>query len=194
MTGEQGDRRVRRTKAMLRAALTELLKTKPVNEISVTELTRKADVNRGTFYGHYKDIFDMVEQLENEMFQEFSALLQAYPADALKHGLRPILRDVFEFLCRYEDISAALLSRERDTRFLEQLKGMVAERVSLEWGRLYRFDNPREQAFCLSFLVGGVVGIIQSWLEGERKETPEELAALSEAMILRGIEGLNLPR
>ena len=89
MTGEQGDRRVRRTKAMLRAALTELLKTKPVNEISVTELTRKADVNRGTFYGHYKDIFDMVEQLENEMFQEFSDLLHAYPADALKHGLRP---------------------------------------------------------------------------------------------------------
>lgn len=194
MTGEQGDRRVRRTKAMLRAALTELLKTKPVNEISVTELTEKADVNRGTFYGHYKDIFDMVEQLENEMFQEFSALLQAYPADALKHGLRPILRDVFAFLQRYGDMAAALLERDRDTRFLEQLKGMVAERVSLEWGRLYRFDNPREQAFCLSFLVGGVVGIIQSWLEGERKETPEELAALSEAMILRGIEGLNLPR
>ena len=79
-------------------------------------------------------------------------------------------------------------------RFLEQLKGMVAERVSLEWGRLYQFGNPREQAFCLSFLVGGVVGLIQSWLEGGRKETPEELAALSEAMILRGIEGLNLPR
>ena len=56
MAEEQGDRRVRRTKAMLRAALTELLKTKPVNEISVTELTRLADVNRGTFYSHYKDI------------------------------------------------------------------------------------------------------------------------------------------
>ena len=194
MTGEQGDRRVRRTKAMLRAALTELLKTKPVNEISVTELTRLADVNRGTFYGHYKDIFDMVEQLENEMFQEFSDLLHAYPADALKHGLRPILRDVFEFLQRYGDVSAALLAGDRDTRFLEQLKAMVAERVSLEWGRLYRFDNPREQAFCLAFLVGGVVGLIQSWLEGDRKETPDELAALSEAMILKGIEGLNLPR
>ena len=127
MTGEQGDRRVRRTKAMLRAALTELLKTKPVNEISVTELTRKADVNRGTFYGHYKDIFDMVEQLENEMFQEFNDLLHAYPADALKHGLRPILRDVFEFLQRYGDVSAALLAGDRDTRFLEQLKGIDGE-------------------------------------------------------------------
>ena len=188
------DRRVRRTKQLLRSALLELLREKSVDQITVTELTEKADVNRGTFYGHYKDIFDMVEQLENEMFQEFSALLQAYPADALKHGLRPILRDVFAFLQRYGDMAAALLERDRDTRFLEQLKGMVAERVSLEWGRLYQFGNPREQAFCLSFLVGGVVGLIQSWLEGGRKETPEELAALSEAMILRGIEGLNLPR
>ena len=91
-------------------------------------------------------------------------------------------------------MSTALLDRERDTRFLEKLKSMVAERVSLEWGRLYRFDNPREQAFCMAFLVGGVVGLIQSWLEGDRKETPEELAALSEAMIVRGIEGLNQPR
>ena len=190
MTGEQGDRRVRRTKAMLRAALTELLKTKPVNEISVTELTEKADVNRGTFYGHYKDIFDMVEQLENEMFQEFSALLQAYPADALKHGLRPILRDVFAFLQRYGDMAAALLERDRDTRFLEQLKGMVAERVSLEWGRLYQFGNPREQAFCLSFLVGGVVGLIQSWLTGGQGGSPEEMAALAEQLILHGIEPL----
>ena len=136
----------------------------------------------------------MVEQLENEMFQEFSDLLHAYPADALKHGLRPILRDVFEFLQRYGDLSSALLAGDRDTRFLEQLKAMVAERVSLEWGRLYQFDNHRERNFCLSFLVGGVVGLIQRWLEGDRKETPDELAALSEAMILRGIEGLNLLR
>ena len=87
-------------------------------------------------------------------------------------------------------MSTALLDRERDTRFLEKLKSMVAERVSLEWGRLYRFDNPREHALSQS----GVVGLIQSWLEGDRKETPEELAALSEAMIVRGIEGLNQPR
>ncbi|WP_294550249.1 TetR-like C-terminal domain-containing protein [uncultured Pseudoflavonifractor sp.] len=198
MEAKQGsgrdDRRVRRTKQMLRSALLELLREKSVDQITVTELTQKADVNRGTFYGHYKDIYDMVEQMENEMFQEFSDLLHAYPADALRHGLRPILQDVFAFLQRYGDVAAALLERDRDTRFLEKLKGMVAERVSLEWGRLYQFSTPKEQAFCLSFLVGGAVGLIQSWLEGGRKESPEELAALSEAMILRGIEGLNQPR
>ena len=198
MDGKQGsgrdDRRVRRTKQLLRSALLELLREKSVDQITVTELTEKADVNRGTFYGHYKDIYDMVKQMENEMFQEFSDLLHAYPADALRHGLRPILQDVFAFLQRYGDVAAALLERDRDTRFLEKLKGMVAERVSLEWGRLYQFSTPKEQAFCLSFLVGGAVGLIQSWLEGGRKESPKELAALSEAMILRGIEGLNQPR
>ena len=58
------DRRIRRTKAQLCAALNQLLAEKPPEEITVTELTRLADVNRGTFYSHYKDVPDMVEQME----------------------------------------------------------------------------------------------------------------------------------
>ena len=56
------DRRVRRTKKLLTQALTELLQEKQVNEITVKELTDLADMNRGTFYLYYKDIFDMLEK------------------------------------------------------------------------------------------------------------------------------------
>ena len=52
------DRRVRRTRKILTQALTELLQQKQVNEITVKELTDLADMNRGTFYLYYKDIFD----------------------------------------------------------------------------------------------------------------------------------------
>ena len=54
------DRRVRRTKKLLTQALTELLQKKQVNEITVKELTDLADMNRGTFYMYYRDIFDML--------------------------------------------------------------------------------------------------------------------------------------
>ena len=60
------DRRVRRTKKLLTQALTELLQKKQINEITVKELTDLADMNRGTFYLYYKDIFDMLEKIENE--------------------------------------------------------------------------------------------------------------------------------
>ena len=50
------DRRVRRTREQLKRALTQLLLEKPVREITVRELTDRADVNRGTFYAHYTDL------------------------------------------------------------------------------------------------------------------------------------------
>ncbi len=58
------DRRVRRTKRQLRMALTSLMLEKDINTITVFEITELADVNRGTFYSHYKDVRDLLSQLE----------------------------------------------------------------------------------------------------------------------------------
>ena len=68
------DRRVRKTKALLLKGLTQLMEEKDVNHISVRELTDLVDLNRGTFYLHYRDIFDMVNQVEDELFQQFDEL------------------------------------------------------------------------------------------------------------------------
>ena len=56
------DRRVRKTKKLLLDGLTQLMQTKDVSEISVKELSDLVDINRGTFYLHYRDIFDMLNK------------------------------------------------------------------------------------------------------------------------------------
>ena len=65
------DRRVKRTKKALYDALLILLKDKTINEITVTELTTKADVNRATFYFYYTDLIDMLQQIQNEAFEAY---------------------------------------------------------------------------------------------------------------------------
>ena len=75
MATEKTDRRVRRTRALLLKGLIGLMKEKDIKDISVKELSDLADINRGTFYLHYNDIFDMVEKLEDELFVEFNAIL-----------------------------------------------------------------------------------------------------------------------
>lgn len=183
------DRRVRRTKAQLRAALNQLLLEKSPEEITVTELTQLADVNRGTFYCHYKDVADMVEQMEGDIFTEFAQLMDSYSATALRQGLRPILEDVFSFIQRNFDLVPIRTLKEQ-TAFLEQFKALLREKVSREWNGLYSFTDTDQREYYLSFLVGGVVGMVQLWLEGARKESPQEMAALAESMILRGIQPL----
>lgn len=61
------DRRIRKTKKALRAALVRLLSKESIAEITIKELTDEADVHRGTFYHHYRDAFDLKEQVEDGM-------------------------------------------------------------------------------------------------------------------------------
>ena len=61
------DRRVRKTKRQLRLALMQLMSEKSVKDISVRELAAIADINRGTFYIHYKDVYDLLTHLEDEV-------------------------------------------------------------------------------------------------------------------------------
>lgn len=188
MEERKDDRRVRRTRAQLRRALTELLQEKGIDSLSVTELTSRADVNRGTFYCHYRDIYDMLDQLEAETLEEFSALMDSYPATRLKGGFRPILEDVFLFIQRNLDLAGSAMNLWGRSNFLERLKALLRDKVTRDWSDLYRFPDDVQRDHSLNFLVGGVIGLVQSWMEGGSRETPQEMAALAEGLILQGIQ------
>lgn len=56
------DLRVKKTKKAIKTTFLELLESKPVSKITVTELAKKAEINKATFYLHYKDIFDLYQK------------------------------------------------------------------------------------------------------------------------------------
>ena len=64
------DRRVRKTKKAICDVFCELTKDKKLNEITIKELCAKADINKSTFYLHYRDIYDLAETIENELIRD----------------------------------------------------------------------------------------------------------------------------
>ena len=61
-----------KTRKLIRATFAEMLSEKrEISKISVTELTRRADINRGTFYSHYDDIYSVAEDYENDLIEKF---------------------------------------------------------------------------------------------------------------------------
>ena len=181
------DRRVRRTKKLLTQALTELLQKKQVNEITVKELTDLADMNRGTFYLYYKDIFDMREKIEDELFQKLDVIAQSHEHGDPTQQVKPILLDLFRFIEENQEMCRVLLSPNGDMNFLHRLYEAIRERSLEIWKDQMGSLGEKEFDYRYSFVIFGCAGMIRAWVNRNCQETDMQMAELADRMIRRGI-------
>ena len=180
------DRRVRKTRMQLRAGLTQLMRQKPIKDITVRELAQLVDINRCTFYLHYRDIYDMVEQVEQEVFEEFEALVLAHPSSELEHKPLAILLDLYVFFASNADLCAAFLGGNGDMSFFNKLISLLRERV-FEFWRQERKKDPEQFDYFFSFIASGCIGMIREWFSRDMRETPEQMAEMTEQLMLYGM-------
>ena len=183
------DRRVRKTKALLLKGLTELMEQKDVNHISVRELTDLVDLNRGTFYLHYRDIFDMVNQVEDELFQEFDNLfVDTAPEDPTVSSTQIVLTNVFTFLSENEKTVRAFIGPHGDLTFINRLKNLVKTRVRKAWED--RGLDPDKFEYFFAYTASGCIGLMESWLKNGFQESAEEMARMADSMLTSGVDSL----
>jgi len=190
MESRKMDRRVRKTRMQLRAGLTQLMRQKPIKDITVRELAQLVDINRCTFYLHYRDIYDMVEQVEQEVFEEFETLVPAHPPRELQNQPLPMLLDLYNFFSANADLCAAFLSGNGDMAFVNKLIGLIRDRVLEYWLQEKKLDTDQFDYY-FSFMASGCIGMIREWFGRDMRETPAEMANLTERMILFGAATVN---
>lgn len=185
------DRRIRKTKLALKEGLLELMTEKTLNEISVRELTEKVDLNRGTFYLHYKDIFDLLEQIEDETFVKFNEIVNSYPTGSLNGDPFPLVRDIFTFLKENTALMKVLLGPSGDPAFIARLKKVIWEGCFEHWEFPLNKNKTKELAYFYRYTLGGCIGIFETWLQNGLTESPDEMAALVKSIILEGVAVLS---
>ena len=185
-TEKKEDRRVRRTKKLLTQALTQLLQEKQINEITVKELTDLADMNRGTFYLYYKDMFDMLEKIEDGMFEALDAIVSLHEHDDVSQQTKLILLDLFRFIQDNQEMCRVLLSPHGDMNFLHRLNEVVREKCLKAWPNIRKEKGEADFDYHYSFVVFGCAGIIRAWVNRNCSESAEKMAEMAYGMILRG--------
>lgn len=153
-----------------------LLSSKPISSITVTELTELADVNRATFYSHYRDVYDMVDQLKYDGYQVMQAVVAKHSYSIGRGDYRGLIADVVAYVDENADELYALMGPNGDGSFLEDMSGLLRQAISdsvlkthpdlKEQMRLY----PGHYDYHFCFVSGGAVGILGRWLAGGRKE------------------------
>ncbi|MBQ1815327.1 MAG: TetR family transcriptional regulator C-terminal domain-containing protein [Ruminococcus sp.] len=192
MAEQKIDNRIKRTKRLLKQGVTKLILQKSIKKISVRELTDLVEINRGTFYLHYKDIYDLVEQIENELCEEFDEVLVKSLAESNGDELK-VFRDFCYFLDENRDICYALLSDNGDINFLLKMRAIISRRCFSNVPKDYiKSYGKNDYIYIISYFESGTVGILRYWLsdESDSRKSSEEIALILKTLFMEGLNGM----
>ena len=155
------DLRTQKTKQALTDSFLYFLKKKNLNQITVAEITRKANIGRGTFYLHYKDVFDLYDEIGNQLYFEMETFFdKAYPSTD-STNLMNLTNALTEYIEHKRELFLLLNKPEDNGQTFNKFKTLFTEKVLLEAPELYTSEYDEVESM---FIVSGVIGVLEEWL------------------------------
>lgn len=175
------DKRVIRTKKAIKAALFRIMEEKDISSITISELTKEANVNRRTFYTHYRNITDILDEIESDLVKSLE-LVEDIDLNAPRQstydlfmGLNSLITVEFGYyfhLVRV-DMRGMLMSRLKNV-----IKG-VTDRLLKHLSKRYG----ESAALVSSFIVGGFFNMYLEWYNHPNDFTVEQVSEFVGRMV-----------
>lgn len=181
---EVTDRRSKRTESILRNAFLSLLKNTPIDKISVSKLVEEANLGRGTFYLHYKDIPDMVSHLQDMCMNKLIPLLEEHASEP---DIEPFLTELYHIIEQEKDL-AILFVKKTDGAFYQKMQAFARKKCEADWIDLFQ-ASPEKMNLFFSYLFGGMANLVWYWITQDQCQTPpEKMAFYTKCMIFNGLD------
>ncbi len=161
----KNNKRRRESIAKMEKAFVELLQTKELKEISVSEICKLTGLNRSTFYANFLDIYDLADHIRDKLEREFSELFPQHH-DNEQGGAVKMFTHIKENQLFYQTYFK-LGYDEKHQVLVYDTKRAEAE----------AFDSEHIQ-YHIEFFRSGINAMIKLWLRGGCKESPEEMTEI----------------
>jgi AcrR family transcriptional regulator len=180
-----------KTKEKIQTSFLDLLQETHFTNVSVRDITTEANINRGTFYRHYLDKYDLLAQIEGNLLEGLASHLQQLKPDAMlseaEQGETPALAvAVYRYIQSNAQSFITLLGNHNPYSFHHKLQQLLKkhflENMAANKALLDDVSVPKD--YLSSFAVSAFLGLIQQWLDNNLKETPEEMAGMYIKIIL----------
>jgi len=182
------DRRVLRTKLAIRQAFIVLLDQLDISQITITDICNEANINRKTFYNHYLNIHELIEEIEEAMVLAFEQFLSKYMVNDLLanpeiffDGLNHIIDENYEFYSQ-------LILNKHSFRLVDKIGESFKRRLRsyLEDSGLVDKDSA---VFIANYTVTGMLSMYQEVFKN-RGIDKERLTVLFKIIVMDGFNGL----
>ena len=174
MKNKKTDRRSKYTQMVVKQALLKLLAEKTLNKIGVSELCLSAEVNRGTFYNHFYDVFDVYESIENDFYNELKDKLENIKSHDLD---RPFFKEIMLLIYKNADLVRLIINNKNNSDILKRIIDFVREKFVDEWSKTVRGHTAVFLDRVFSYVTNGSIGIISDWIYSDMRESLDEISA-----------------
>ena len=169
------DRRVRKTKKLIKDTLIELLEQNPINKISVTELTQKADISRKTFYLHYNSIYDAKNDLDNDIIDILNSIIASLPDTIEESNIMEFFTQINLKAQNHKKLLEYFIHNSKQPPLYTKIKEALKNAI------MHHLENSNKGNIHNEYIVEFVVsGILNSYIECStgKDYSAEELSVL----------------
>lgn len=195
MNQEKFDRRISKTKKAIATAFTELIEEKSFDAVTVRDITERADINRSTFYLHYKDKYDLLEKCEEDILAQMELARNAVKTltpeelNAFFSGSEPFpfIVQIISHIQQNAPFMRVILGPKGDPSFQIKIKEIIAKNITENvFSKTLKGQPPFPTDVFIAYMSSAVLGTIQNWLETGMRQPPRELASILFTMTVQG--------
>lgn len=191
-----GDRRVRRTRTALQRALVHLAGERDLGEITIADVAEHAEINRSTFYAHYRDVDELAEAactaIIDDLVESLPALGSGQTRAAAQGSPADQLVAFFANLDEYANLYQSLLGPQGSPRVIDHIRRRVTTAIHLAVRSAAEGDalasdtaastgSPHDVP--AAFAAGALIGVATDWLQRGCPRSPAEMATLTWPLI-----------
>ena len=176
------DVRIVKTKERLKRALLDLLESRGLDEISISEVCDRAGVNRNTFYSHYQSVKALLEEVEAQFLEELINAINI-STDSIS-SVQGLMGLILSKVKENSDMCTLLFSDHGDRNFLRSILLYFLPNAISNWKDGLELSD-RDARLLFFFISGGAVSIIEEWIRGGFDWNEEELVSKLDSMIMR---------
>jgi AcrR family transcriptional regulator len=166
------DARIRYTKRVIWEQFFNILKTTPLNKVSIKDICDRAEINRATFYRYYDDAFDLMGKIQDELVESFRLYARDIKGQSIEKGVEVMLNAVKS----NSEIYTILSSGNGDPGFISKIVSKSFEGFKDEMAKRMPALTGRQVEWFYTFIAQGCIAIVIDWVKGGMKESPAEVS------------------
>lgn len=169
------------TKKIIKNTFLTINQTKKIDEIKVSEVSRKAGISRTTFYSYYDDVYNIVEEIEDELLNQLaekSKIRKTYKLQ--KHNVdNPLFLDmmIYEYMEEHKDEFRLLFGENGDPLFRYKYSKFLQEVVISKIMEDFQITEYKD--FISAFIMSGITNMIEEWLIHHPEVDAKEMERIS---------------